>query len=508
MAFCSKCGKELADGAKFCAGCGTPVGGAENEAKNFNAEEAAKAAGEKAKAAGGKVKGFIDKLPFNGMAQKVPALAKVAGYANYAACALGILLVVVVVAVATPDKGEKQAKGSSNKTEKVAKNGNAKPSGNIDKALNGEWIRIEKEVYSFDKGKFTYIWAPDGPGSEMCRGTYETKAGAVDPNGNKRDDISWVFFTWKEDYNFETGKWVSREKPGSSELVYKIYNDDKLRLGDTKDANKYWEYERGTNLKELTAKAKASEKKMAEIKSMSADKLKKQAAAPEADFEVEPADDSFTGIVITKYKGKEQLVVIPATMQGLPVKRIKVSAFDTQNIVAVVIPEGVTYVSGFNSCKNLSSVVLPSTLKVIGDGAFEGCSSLKSIDLPEGLLYIDCYAFYISGLTSINLPKSLRVINYAAFTNCNSLAEIQIPAGHSIIHGLYNEGEHSFEDLFSGTKIKESIILQKLLKDTKTHAISDGEYESLTNDIAKQIGVKSIRDAGSYRRKTNLGDLF
>ena len=171
MAFCSKCGKELADGAKFCAGCGTPVGGAENEAKNFNAEEAAKAAGEKAKAAGGKVEGFIDKLPFNGMAQKVPALAKVAGYANYAACALGILLVVVVVAVATPDKGEKQAKGSSNKTEKVAKNGNAKPSGNIDKALNGEWIRIEKEVYYFDKGKFTYIWAPDGRGSEMCRGT-------------------------------------------------------------------------------------------------------------------------------------------------------------------------------------------------------------------------------------------------------------------------------------------------------------------------------------------------
>ena len=28
MAFCSKCGKELAEGAQFCASCGTPVGGA------------------------------------------------------------------------------------------------------------------------------------------------------------------------------------------------------------------------------------------------------------------------------------------------------------------------------------------------------------------------------------------------------------------------------------------------------------------------------------------------
>ncbi len=131
MAICSKCGKELADDAKFCASCGTPVGGAASEgstagigdkakaaadkmkeaAKSFNAEEAAKAAGEKAKAAGGKLKGLIDKLPFNGMAAKVPALAKVAGFANYAACALGVLLVVVVVAVATPDKGGNPAKG-------------------------------------------------------------------------------------------------------------------------------------------------------------------------------------------------------------------------------------------------------------------------------------------------------------------------------------------------------------------------------------------------------------
>lgn len=125
MAFCSKCGKELAEGAKFCVGCGAPVGGAENEAKSFNAEEAAKAAGEKAKAAGekakaagGKVKGFIDKLPFNAMAQKVPALAKVAGYANYAACVLGVLLVAVVVAVATPDKGEKQGQRTVPTTQK------------------------------------------------------------------------------------------------------------------------------------------------------------------------------------------------------------------------------------------------------------------------------------------------------------------------------------------------------------------------------------------------------
>lgn len=29
MAFCSKCGKQIDDGAKFCSGCGAPTGGVE-----------------------------------------------------------------------------------------------------------------------------------------------------------------------------------------------------------------------------------------------------------------------------------------------------------------------------------------------------------------------------------------------------------------------------------------------------------------------------------------------
>ena len=133
--------------------------------------------------------------------------------------------------------------------------------------------------------------------------------------------------------------------------------------------------------------------------------LKKQAAAPEADFEVKPIDDAFTGIEITKYKGKEQLVVIPATIQGLPVKRIGTEAFyENNNLVAVVIPEEVTFIGwrAFFKCTNLSTVVLPSTLKALYDQAFGICSSLKSIELPSGLLHIGERAFYSSGVTSIN----------------------------------------------------------------------------------------------------------
>ena len=497
MAFCSKCGKELADDAKFCAGCGTPVGGAENEAKNFNAEEAAKAAGEKAKAAGGKVKGFIDKLPFTSMAAKIPALAKVAGYANYAACVLGVLLVAVVVAVATPDKGEKQAKNSSDNTEKVAKTDNkknkAKPSGKTDKALNGEWRRGERAVYSFDKGEFSYFYIPDGT---MSRGTYET-----DTRMLMGEEVGLISFTWNEDYNFETGKWIAREKSYESQLFYYFSDNDTLEaLNDRADS---FTYKRGKYLKELIAKETENAKERKKITAMSVDKLKKQKPAPESDFEVKPTDDSFTAITITKYKGKDPLVVIPATMQGLPVKRISGFCIDSNeaSLVAVVIPEGVTYVGGFSGCRNLSSVVLPSTLVVIAEYAFSGCSSLTSIDLPEGLMYIDTGAFNEAGLTSVKLPKSLRFMDsfVGTFRDCDSLAEIQIPEDHAIscLNLAGGSGEY-FSSFFSGTKIRESIALQKLLKETKPRAISGAERESLRAEIAKKVGAKSLGSSGAF----------
>ena len=161
-----------------------------------------------------KIKETINKLPFNGLVGKIPALAKVAGFANYAACALGVLLLVVVVAVATPNKASAQTKGDAEgteKTEKVAnadkkesKKDKAKPSGKTDKALNGEWKRGENEVYSFDNGKVTYFDIQDGT---MNRGTYKTAT---------VDGLECMEIIVAEVYDFETGKWIAREKLGET----------------------------------------------------------------------------------------------------------------------------------------------------------------------------------------------------------------------------------------------------------------------------------------------------
>lgn len=82
------------------------------------------------------------------------------------------------------------------------------------------------------------------------------------------------------------------------------------------------------------------------------------------------------------------------------------------------------------------NIVIPSSVfgnnrsyKVtsIGQGAFEGCTALTSITIPESIKEIDAYAFRHSGLKSITIPNSVRTIEYCTFYGCNSLENVVIP---------------------------------------------------------------------------------
>lgn len=82
-----------------------------------------------------------------------------------------------------------------------------------------------------------------------------------------------------------------------------------------------------------------------------------------------------------------------------------------------------TFAEGFENisiymCKyvtSLEEVVLPSTLLKISDGAFESCTSLTKVNLPEGLESIKSSAFYKTALTSITIPESVKTIGKNAF---------------------------------------------------------------------------------------------
>ena len=95
-----------------------------------------------------------------------------------------------------------------------------------------------------------------------------------------------------------------------------------------------------------------------------------------------------------------------------------------EDTVSAVVPEDVTELSRLNSnfeyCEKLETVTLPSSLEVIGEYAFSGCSSLRGeLTLPDSLKRIEQYAFNgCSELESIHFPaaSSLEVIGEYAFS--------------------------------------------------------------------------------------------
>lgn len=84
----------------------------------------------------------------------------------------------------------------------------------------------------------------------------------------------------------------------------------------------------------------------------------------------------------------------------------------------------------FENCRDITSIVLPSSVKSIGDKAFDSCFALTTVNIPDGVRKIGDYTFgYCHKLTSVRLPDSVTEIGNCAFFDCASLVSVNIPAG-------------------------------------------------------------------------------
>ena len=201
-------------------------------------------------------------------------------------------------------------------------------------------------------------------------------------------------------------------------------------------------------------------------------------AQNETDFKAEITQDG-TGVVILEYNGNATNVVVPTTIQGIPVKEISRRAFPTWwpsiggglPITSIVIPEGVTKIQArtflgdrwFGYYNALKSITLPSKLTIIEDMAFWGCDVLESINLPEGLTSIGEGAFNgCSSLRSVTIPNSIVNIGGGAFAN-SGLISIDWPANiteigyfrQRTVGGLIYEGR----GMFQGSKNLRTVII-------------------------------------------------
>jgi hypothetical protein len=99
------------------------------------------------------------------------------------------------------------------------------------------------------------------------------------------------------------------------------------------------------------------------------------------------------------------------------------------NVKSVTIPDGVTRIGrfAFECCSKLESVTIPDGVTRIGRFAFWDCSKLESIAIPDSVTTISNGAFHSCGLKNITIPDSVTSIGISAFAYCKSLESVSIP---------------------------------------------------------------------------------
>jgi hypothetical protein len=172
------------------------------------------------------------------------------------------------------------------------------------------------------------------------------------------------------------------------------------------------------------------------------------AAQTGSDFAIKPDGN---GVIITKYKGREESVTIPAIIDGKPVTGIGERAFSGNNrLTSITLPSGITSIGkdAFSNCKNLVSVSISASVTSIVAGAFSGCSTLGSIGVSpasrqykdiDGVLFTKdgktLLIYPIGGKTAYTIPEGVTAIGRDAFAGCKNLMSVVIPTGVTSIGG-------------------------------------------------------------------------
>ena len=140
------------------------------------------------------------------------------------------------------------------------------------------------------------------------------------------------------------------------------------------------------------------------------------------------------------------------------------------SLTTIIISEGADDLTGdsnggsFEGCTNLKNVILPNTLRRLGNRTFYGCTGLGSISIPGSASNIGEYVFTnCTSLKSVTLGEGITALGYNMFQGCTSLASFSFPST------LENLGFHAFH----GCTSLQSMVIPNTVKSIGTFTFQD-----------------------------------
>jgi len=197
-----------------------------------------------------------------------------------------------------------------------------------------------------------------------------------------------------------------------------------------------------------------------------------------------------TTVIVGSNPGASGEIVIPATVTTdfvtYSVTSIGNNAFQNcTGLTSVSIPNSVTNIGNFAfvACYNLTSVTISNSVTNIGNHAFRSCTNLTAVTIPNSVTNIGNNAFQnCTGVTSVAIPNSVTNIGSSAFNNCTGLTWVSIP------NSVTNIGNYTFSYCTNLT----AVTIPNSVTNIGIHA-----FEYCTNLTAVSIS-NSVTSIGDY----------
>ena len=142
-------------------------------------------------------------------------------------------------------------------------------------------------------------------------------------------------------------------------------------------------------------------------------------------------------------------VSLPETTENIGARAF----YNCENLQTININSNLKYIGdyAFHGCSRLTDIIIPSTVSAIGFGAFKGCNGLADKNgfvVVNGILFDYCGSggeivisfFRCTKITKVIIPPSVQVIDDGAFNECTKLKSVHIDGGLKYI------GKKAFSD--------------------------------------------------------------
>ena len=222
-------------------------------------------------------------------------------------------------------------------------------------------------------------------------------------------------------------------------------------------------------------------------------------------------------VTITKYSGKEIHLIVPESIENMPVISIGHSAFEyCSSLQSVTIPSSVEKIGAFafDECINLEKVTLEKGIKEIDTHVFYRCNKMKFNEYENGYYigndenpYMALVCMVNTEMEQVNIHSDTVIICGSAFDGCEEIREIKIPEGVLSI-GSY---AISYCPLLEKVYIPASVEYIDILPINMCHKLSEiivaeenKKFKAIDGHLFSYDGLRLIKyapahEASAYR---------